>query len=204
MKTKAVFVRGSAFLLLMLQLSCSSLPSFARKGNPAALINEGDNYFQSGDYAKAAASYSKGIKLDRSSPIGYQKRGNVEFQQQKYKNAIRDLSRAISLSPQDAQSLSLRARAYDNTSEYKKEMRDVESLLSMQPSDGTTLVWHAKLAERFGNTRQVIDDCDKAIQQGLAREQLADLYQLRARAYKKLGKKIESEQELAKFRSLQP
>jgi hypothetical protein len=50
----------------------------------------------------------------------------------------------------------------------------------------------------------VIDDCNQAINLGLGRDELAQLYKLRAGAYKKLGKKNESEQELAKYESLSP
>ncbi len=191
-------------LLLLMQTGLAQSPAIGRHENPATYMTAGDNFAQNGQYTEAISNYSKYIKLDKSNPRAYQKRASVELQQQRYRDTIRDCSKALALNPQGSESLSVRARAFDATNEYKKEMKDVEALLAMQAANGVNLLWHAKLAERFGSANRVIDDCDRAIQLGLTRDQLAELYQLRARAYKKLGKKIEAEQELAKYQSLMP
>ncbi len=191
-------------LLLLMQTGLAQSPAIGRHENPATYMTAGDNFAQNGQYTEAISNYSKYIKLDKSNPRAYQKRASVELQQQRYRDTIREGSKALALNPQGSESLSVRARAFDATNEYKKEMKDVEALLAMQAANGVNLLWHAKLAERFGSANRVIDDCDRAIQLGLTRDQLAELYQLRARAYKKLGKKIEAEQELAKYQSLMP
>jgi tetratricopeptide (TPR) repeat protein len=180
-----------------------ALPTFARHENPAQYIQAGDDALAAGNYAMAISQYSRAIRSDKSNPFGYKKRALVEMQQQKYQDVIRDASKVLKITPTDSESLSLRAHSYDSTSQYKKEMKDVEALLKLDRG-GQNLLWHARLAERFSAPKQVIDDCNQAINLGLGRDELAQLYKLRAGAYKKLGKKKESEQELAKYETLAP
>src|SRR5271168_3897976 len=100
--------RSLVAILFFVQVSLNHAQAIARHENPAQYLSTGDNYAQGGQYAKAIASYSKVIKLDKSNPVGYQRRAGVELQQQKYKDAIRDLSKALALNRHDAESLSAR------------------------------------------------------------------------------------------------
>jgi tetratricopeptide (TPR) repeat protein len=190
-------------LFALFVITSFTLPALARHENPAPYIQAGDGALAAGNYAMAISQYSQAIRCDKSNPLGYQKRAFVELQQQKYQDVIRDVSKVLKFMPADSHSLSLRAHAYDSRSQYKKEMKDVEALLNFDHS-ARNLLWHARLAERFSAPKQVIDDCNQAINLGLGRDELAQLYKLRAGAYKKLGKKNESEQELAKYESLSP
>jgi tetratricopeptide (TPR) repeat protein len=188
---------------VLLVISSLALPALSRHENPALAIQAGDDALAAGNYAMALSQYSRAIRSDKSNPLGYQKRAFVEMQQHKYQDVIRDASKVLKSMPTDSQSLSLRAYAYDSRSQYKKEMKDVEALLNLDHS-GRNLLWHARLSERFSAPKQVIDDCNQAINLGLGRDELSQLYKLRASAYKKLGKKNESERELAKYESLGP
>ena len=200
---RTFFINAFKKTIILLVIASFALPAFARHENPAQHIQAGDDALAAGNYAMAISQYSQAIRSDKSNPLGYQKRAFVEMQQQKYLDVIRDASKVLKIMPTDSESLSLRAYSYDSRSQYKKEMKDVEALLKLD-CGVRNLLWHARLAERFSAPQQVIDDCNQAINLGLGRDELAQLYKLRAGAYKKLGKKKESEQELAKYESLTP
>jgi tetratricopeptide (TPR) repeat protein len=86
--------------------------------------------------------------------------------------------------------------------EWKKEREDLDHLVILKPNDSTILLQRAQTCSKLKEMEQVIQDCNKAINMGLERQQLADLYKMRAVAYKKLGKKSEAKQEMAKYESL--
>ena len=139
----------------------------------------------------------------RNNPLLYQCRANAEISMAKPKKAVGDLNKALSLNPNDPNSYNLRARAYDALADFDKEKDDLDALIKRTAENGVNLLWRARINNQLKNTKEVIADCDHAINLGLGREELADLYKLRADAYKKLGKKKEAKQELAKFNSLQ-
>ncbi|PWU01479.1 MAG: hypothetical protein C5B53_02860 [Candidatus Melainabacteria bacterium] len=182
----------------------SILPARAGHDAPETYVQAGDDFIQRGRYKDAIAKYSKAIHLDKNNPKYYQFRANAEFQLKKYKPAIADLSHSIKLNPNDPDAYAARATAYEAIEEYKKEKSDLDALLSLRPNDGPSLLGRARLEKRFGHMREVVQDCNKAIYLGLSREQTAELYKLRADAYKKLGRKGDAEQELAKYQSLMP
>jgi tetratricopeptide (TPR) repeat protein len=171
--------------------------------SPAQYIQAGDSFMQSNRYKDAIDNYSKAIKLDKNNPILYQSRANACISMAKPNKAIGDLTKALSLDPNDPNSYNLRARAYDAMAKFGKEKDDLDALIKRTPENGVNLLWRARINNQLKNPKDVIADCDRAINLGLARQELADLYKLRADSYKKLGKKTEAKQELAKFNSLQ-
>jgi tetratricopeptide (TPR) repeat protein len=179
-------------------------PALARTEAPEVYAQMGNNFIQSGRYKDAIGKFSKAIHGDKNNPQYYQLRANAELQLREYKPAIKDLSHSIKLNPNDSGVYSARANAYEATKEFKKEKSDLDALVSLNSNDGQTLLWRARLEKRLGHMSDVVQDCNKAIYLGLTREQTAELYKLRAEAYKKLGKKGEAQQELAKYQSLTP
>jgi tetratricopeptide (TPR) repeat protein len=182
----------------------STLPALASHDAPEIYVQAGDDFVQKGRYKDAIAKYSKAIHLDKNNPKYYQFRANAESQVKKYKQAIADLSHSIKLNPNDPDAYAARAAAYEAIEEYKKEKSDLDALLSLRPNDGSSLLWRARLEKRLGRMHDVLEDCNKALYLGLSRDQTAELYKLRAEAYKKLGRKGDAEQELAKYQSLMP
>ena len=197
-------MRKKVVILLLVAQGSILLPALSRHEAPEAYVQAGDDFVQKGRYKDAIVQYSKAIRLDKNNPKYYQFRANAQSQLKKYKPAVGDLSHSIRLNPNDVDAYAGRASAYETMQEYKKEKADLDTLVSSRPNDGPTLLWRARLEKRLGHLNNVIKDCNKAIYLGLSRDQLAELYRLKAEAYKKLGKKGEAQQELAKYQSLTP
>ena len=190
--------------VIAISIFCAST-AFAKRSpqSPAPYVQAGNSFMQSNRYKDAIDNFSKAIKLDKNNPGLYQSRANANIQMAKPKKAIGDLNKALSLDPNDPNSYNLRARAYDALADYDKEIDDLDALIKRTPDNGTNLLWRARINNQLKNHKEVIADCDRAINLGLSRQDLADLYKLKSDSYKKLGKKNEAKQELAKYNSLQ-
>jgi len=194
------------FFLLLVYATTILFPLCAvakTKPSPSALIAAGDQFRQNQRYKDAIDQYGKAIKLDKRHAKTYQYRADCELILGDYKRAVADAGKSIKLNPQDPDAFSLRARAYDQLKEYKQEKADLDRLITLQPN-GSNLLLRAQTNLRLKDYAPVINDCNNAINSGLSRPELAQLYHLRSDAYKKLGKKREYEEELAKYNSLQP
>jgi tetratricopeptide (TPR) repeat protein len=163
----------------------------------------GDQYRQSGRYRDAVVEYGKAIRLDKHNSKYYLSRGDCELSLGQNKKTIGDASKAIKINPTDPDAFSLRAKAFDVLKEYKKEKSDLDALMNLSPN-GSTMLLRAQTKMHLKEYNSALDDLNSAINTGLAREQLSQLYYLRAEAYKKTGQKTRAEQELAKYNSLQP
>jgi tetratricopeptide (TPR) repeat protein len=197
--------RTLILLSLFALSSFGTSAAFAKKPppSPAPYVQAANSFMQTNRYKDAIDNYSKAIKLDKNNPALYQQRANANIQMAKPKKAIGDLNKALSLDPNDANTYNLRARAYDALSNYDKEIEDLNDLVKRTPDNGVNLLWRAKINNQLKNHKEVIADCDRALNLGLGRQDLADLYKLKSESYKKLGKKTEAKQELAKYNSLQ-
>lgn len=187
------------FLIVELIVGSAAL---ARHKSAEQYVQSGDDFAGNGRYKDAIAQYTKAIHSDKNNPKYYQLRAQSEFQIKKYKQAQSDLSHAIALNPNDSDAYSARALVLEELGQYKKEKTDLDCLCALNPNIGTNLLWRARIEKRLGENRKVIEDLNRAIYLGLTRDELAELYKLRSEAYKKLGKKGESEQELAKYQSI--
>lgn len=196
--------RNSLLLAVLVTQVFFTVSADARQHqSPDQFVANGDSLMQNGRYLQAKDEYSKAIRLDKKNPALYQMRANAEMADAKFKPAISDLTKAIKFSPDDANSYMARAKAYDSIKDFKKEKSDLDKLIALQPNFAPALLQRAQTNVQLKNMKAVIDDCNHAIDMGLDRQQLAQLYQLRSVAYKKLGKKAEAQRELAKFESLQ-
>ncbi len=198
-------MQRSQFLVPVVFLVALLMPAASAKRqaqSPDSFVQVADNFMQTSRYKDAIDNYSKAIKLDKNNPLLYQSRANAEISMAKPKKAIGDLNKALSLNPNDPNSYNLRARAYDALADFDKEKDDLDALIKRTPENGVNLLWRARINNQLKNMKEVIADCDQAINLGLGRQELSDLYKLRSEAYKKLGKKTEARQELAKYNSL--
>jgi len=202
--TTAMNKRNSLLLaVLATQVFFTQSANSRRHESPETFVANGDSLMQSGRYLQAQGEYSKAIKLDKKNPALFQMRANAEMSDSKFKLAISDLTKAIKFSPDDANSYRVRSRAYDAIKDFPKEKTDLDKLIALQPNDAAALLQRARTNAQLQKMKDVIADCNHAIDMGLDRQQLAQLYQLRSTAYKKLGKRSEAQREQAKYESLQ-
>jgi len=162
-----------------------------------------DQYRQSARYKEAVQEYGRAIHLDKRNSKYYLGRGDCELSLGQYKKTVADASKAIKINSAEPDAFSMRAKAFDCLKQYKKEKSDLDALMKISPN-GSAMLQRAQVKMYLKEYKSALDDLNAAINTGLAREQLSQLYKLRAEAYKKTGQKIQSQQELAKYNSLQP
>jgi tetratricopeptide (TPR) repeat protein len=170
--------------------------------DPSSFVQRGDQFRQQGRYRDAIDQYSKAIKLDKRNPLYYEYRADCQLALGNYKRAVSDAGKAINLNPRDPEAFSMRARGYEALKDYKREKDDLDRLIDLRPT-GSSILLRGQTKMHLKQYASAIEDCNVAINMGLSRPELSQLYQLRSEAYKKLEKKREYEEELAKYNSLQ-
>jgi tetratricopeptide (TPR) repeat protein len=171
--------------------------------NPDTYANAAFQNANLGRFDAAVDGYNHAIKLNKSNIQYYKMRANAEMGANQVKKAIADWSHVLSEQPQDSSTLAARAKAYDVVKDYGKEKKDLDKFLFFQPNSTTGLLLRATVNDRLGNSQDVLSDCNAALNSGgLPRDVLKEVYRLRAQAFQKLGRKVDAEQEMAKYRSL--
>jgi tetratricopeptide (TPR) repeat protein len=193
--------RNSLWISISLAI-LSTLPSAAKRIPPESYAARGDECLNQGRFVDAIDQYSRALKSDKHNPSYLIGRAKAELGASKFKQALSDGDRIVKFVPADVFGYEIRASANDFLKEYKHEYTDLDKLVSMTPGNSAYLLQRARVGIEIKRMKQVIDDCNAAITMNLGRDDLAQLYQMRATAYKKLGKKAESQQEMSKYESL--
>ena len=95
-------------------------------------FDEGNAFFNEGQYNKAIDSYTRLLSLYPEFTRGYYNRALAYYKADKYDEAIADYSRVISSSTDEpAQLYSDRAIAYLKKGEYENAVRDYSSAISI-------------------------------------------------------------------------
>lgn len=195
-------MRGILFSLMSVSAALAVAPTFARSQDPGPFAASAENKFQQGRYLDSIDDYSKAIKADKRNPSFYLGKARAEMAVDRYKSAVTDSSKAIKFAPDDFQSYEVRAKAYERLKQYQKGSDDLTKLLTIKPNNGAYLLQRAQMSVELHSAKDVLKDCNQAIKTGLDRDQLASVYKMRSIAYKNLGKKAESAQEISKYNSL--
>jgi tetratricopeptide (TPR) repeat protein len=203
LKRTLLLSKSCLYLLFAVSLLLAPLASAKIKQSPETHLAMGDQFRQNGRYRDAIKEYTKALKSKNQNAKVYQYRGECQLALANYKQAIKDLSKAIKLDKTDPNGFAMRARAYNAMQNYDKEKRDLDQLIGIEPK-GSNMLLRAQAKMHLKDYNSALDDCNVAINTGLSRQELTMLYRIRAEAYKKLGKKDESKQEIAKFNSLEP
>jgi len=123
----------------------------------------GQEYFDSGDYEKAAGSFSSAILLDPSLSLAYYKRGVSYLEIDKVNEAEADLEKSLELS-QNSFALSLGfARVYLLQEKYGSAFIKIEEASSLvQTSQEQALVyyWRALIQEKRNMSQDALQNWD--------------------------------------------
>jgi tetratricopeptide (TPR) repeat protein len=192
---------GTSILITFLALA-SGGSALARHESADQFAALGDQRLSEGRFLEAIDQYSRAIKADKRNPHYYQVRAQAEISASKFKAAVADAGKAIKFVPEDPLGYELRSSANDNLKQYKKVKADLDKLLVLRPDNARYLMQRAEVGVDLKEMDGVIADCNQAIRLGLDRDQLAEVYRLRAIAYKKAGNKQQSQMEMNKYESL--
>lgn len=152
-----------------------------------ALYDDGDAYFEEGNYSKAIESFERVIELDpdytdahNGAADAYFMRGRDYADKGNYSSAIADYEAAIKLYPSHpdaydyvAHAYYLRGRSYADRGEYSEAIRDYEAVTRFDPNH-SDVRYHSAIAyhERgrnsadAGDFEKAMEDYDKAIEFG--------------------------------------
>jgi tetratricopeptide (TPR) repeat protein len=107
---------------------------------------EGNAAYKKGDFRAAVQHYSRCVRLDASSPLGYSNRAMASIQLHEYKSAIDDTTLALRVEPTHVKSWMRRACARGSIGMHTAAARDAAVALALEP--GNTAVLNELRKER--------------------------------------------------------
>jgi len=102
--------------------------------NVSALINQGNEKSDRGDYDGAIADYTEAIRLDPNNARAYNSRGWTYALKGDYDQAIEDANASLRIRPNDAPTLHTRGYAYAGKGDYDRAIADFEAALRIDPN----------------------------------------------------------------------
>ncbi|MGD9932587.1 MAG: tetratricopeptide repeat protein [Dehalococcoidia bacterium] len=142
-----------------------------------SFLDEGNVYFNVGQYGLAIERYSRALELDPNLTAGYYNRANARTRAGEYDLALDDYNSALELEPNDADALNNRGMLHLYRAGYGSALRDFNAALQIDPTD-TTVIVNRGLAQLHGGDpaaalvdfqeAAALDDTDAAAHYGAA------------------------------------
>jgi tetratricopeptide (TPR) repeat protein len=134
--------------------------------------NRGDAWFNKGEYSKSIADYSRTIKLDQTSVLGWSRRCWVRAIYGQIPQALADCNKALSLSPDDSETLNSRGLVYLKMNDYAAAIVDYAAALVHDPESASSLFGRGLAELRKGDVAKGNADtaAAKVIQPNIAEE----------------------------------
>jgi tetratricopeptide (TPR) repeat protein len=88
-------------------------------------VEQGNGYYDEGDYEQAIAAYTRAIELSPDNVDAYYNRGNAYFFLLEYERAIANFDHAIVLNPDQALAYRNRGAVYYLQGEYEQALDDL-------------------------------------------------------------------------------
>jgi tetratricopeptide (TPR) repeat protein len=127
-----------------LEEALSSLPpreiTTAGQRDAESYLDEGNVYFNVGQYALAIERYGKALELAPDLTAAYYNRANARTRAGDYDAALEDYDRALTLQPGDADTLNNRGMLHLYRASYAEALQDFNAALSIDPTDTTVMV----------------------------------------------------------------
>ncbi|XP_014674279.1 PREDICTED: protein unc-45 homolog B-like [Priapulus caudatus] len=115
---------------------------------------EGNKYFQAGDYAKAAECYTAALKLCPASDkkdhaVFYKNRAACHLKLENWQKAADDATESIEIVPADSKARFRRAQAYDHLEKYDVAFKDARAVLHLDKNNKAVLPLLEKLSAKL-------------------------------------------------------
>jgi tetratricopeptide (TPR) repeat protein len=128
------------------------------------------------------------LKIDEKNAAAYNRLGILYAKQKEYKDAIDCFEIASSIEP-TASSLHNLGLIYYETENYTKAATAFEQALKLEDSLAARHIAYAKVQEKLGNTKLMIQELEKAVEI----EPNAESHNLLSKAYESLGMQAEAD-----------
>lgn len=130
------------------ELSLAPSPSAQQPGEPApglraedrpaeSFLDEGNVYFNVGQYSLAIERYSRAIELAPTLVAAYYNRANAYTRAGRYDDAVSDYDHALELDPKDGDAYNNRGMLHLYREEYSRAILDFDAALAASPGDAT-------------------------------------------------------------------
>jgi tetratricopeptide (TPR) repeat protein len=103
-------------------------------------LDEGNVYFNVGQYGLAIERYTQAIELDGDLTAAFYNRANARTRSGDLENALLDYDRALELQPNDADALNNRGMLHLYRANYAAALQDFNGALAADPTDSTVMV----------------------------------------------------------------
>jgi tetratricopeptide (TPR) repeat protein len=136
------------------QISTNSAASRSAEG----YLDEGNVYFNVGQYGLAADRYGRAVEADPTLVAGYYNRANALTRSGDYETALGDYDKALLLQPNDADALNNRGMLHLYRAAYEDALRDFDNALALEPGDTTVMVNRGLAYLHSGHAREALSD----------------------------------------------
>ena len=126
--------------------------------------NNGEKYYQNGDYDKAIVEFTTAIELNPNYIDAYHHRANAYINLGKYDLALADLDEAILLSPDNAFLYHVRGLFYREIGDFGKVLADQNKAISINPQYADAYLERGVAYGNLGDHDKAFVDFNKAIE----------------------------------------
>lgn len=127
-------------------------------------LDEGNVYFNVGQYGLAIERYGQAIDLDRDLTAAFYNRANAHTRAGEFDKALADYDRALELQPVDADALNNRGMLHLYRANYPAALSDFNRALEIDPTDTTVMVNRGLAQLHGGNSAAALVDFREATQ----------------------------------------
>lgn len=179
------------------ELPQSPIPSFSGR-SAESILDEGNVYFNVGQYALAIERYTKAIEVAPDLVAAHYNRANARTRSGDYEAALDDYNEALQLQPADPDALNNRGMLHLYRGNYAAALDDFDAALRSDPADTTVMVNRGLAHLHSGDAAAALvdfqeavamDDSDSAAHYGAA--QAAAMLGNRDRALRFLGRALQ-------------
>jgi tetratricopeptide (TPR) repeat protein len=130
--------------------------------NAESYLDEGNVYFNVGQYALAIERYTRAIELDDTLTAAHYNRANARTRAGEFDGALADYDRALELAPNDADALNNRGMLQLYRQNYPGALRDFNAALAEDPADTTVMVNRGLAHLHGGDPIRAVEDFREA------------------------------------------
>jgi Tfp pilus assembly protein PilF len=131
--------------------------------NAESYLDEGNVYFNVGQYSLAIDRYTRALELDSGLIAAYYNRANARTRSGEFDSALADYNEALALQPDDADALNNRGMLHLYRTNYGEALRDFNAALAADPTDTTVMVNRGLAQLHGGQPGPALDDFRGAI-----------------------------------------
>jgi tetratricopeptide (TPR) repeat protein len=184
-----------------IELSAKIIEKYPTSGDIYTI--RGLSYLQKGEKEKALSDFSKSLEVNLSEKLQTTARKMkivTSYDLKKYEITIKEATILIEKNSKDPKDFMFRGWSYFYTNDYKSAVADFDFVLNMDAKIKGIRRFRAAAHNKLGNYDKAIEDINDELK--LDPTAKSEVFQIRATAYRKLGKTESAEADEKKYEEL--